>query len=192
MTVMQEGGRTCTRCGVYKESSEFYVVGIGKRRPIAGMARLSARCRACLSEIDKAARREGRKTTRPKRHDRAHLETLYATHGLAGLTRGQAISAGKYGIIPEVRSERERQLRFRYKMTLEDYDSLLEAQGGLRAICREGWHQNFYVDHNHDSGVVRGLLCASCNTLVGVIEKRGHMARDAVAYLAATDEQWAK
>jgi hypothetical protein len=71
-------------------------------------------------------------------------------------------------------------------------------QGGVCPICsvdtplldlspREGrsgrWRFSAHVDHNHDTGVVRGLLCAFHNTMLGLArENRGALARG-VAYL---------
>lgn len=99
-----------------------------------------------------------------------HLKSRLASEGLRGLSRGERISAVKFGLVPPVRSERERQLRSRYGLTLEDYERLAEAQGHVCASCKQKWKQHFYVDHDHASGVVRGLLCARCNSLVGLLE----------------------
>ena len=102
---------------------------------------------------------------------RQSLVELLAKKGLKGLTRGQRISAVKQHLVPPVRSERERQLRARYGMLLEDYDNLLNQQNGACAACKKRWpHGNLYVDHDHRSGHVRGLLCAGCNSIAGLID----------------------
>lgn len=53
----------------------------------------------------------------------------------------------------------------RYGVTLEDYDKILRKQNGVCKICRK--HKNtkrhLVVDHDHITGVIRGLLCDSCN-----------------------------
>src|SRR6266403_544492 len=54
----------------------------------------------------------------------------------------------------------------RYGLTLDDYDRILRGQGGACAICgtREpgGKKGRFTVDHCHESGKIRGLLCINC------------------------------
>jgi hypothetical protein len=53
-----------------------------------------------------------------------------------------------------------------YGITLAKYEAILEAQGGACAICRKPaskFARSLAVDHDHRSGVVRGLLCPWCN-----------------------------
>lgn len=52
-----------------------------------------------------------------------------------------------------------------YGITAEQYDALYKAQGGRCAICRRatGAARRLAVDHNHQTGEVRGLLCKPCN-----------------------------
>jgi hypothetical protein len=51
-----------------------------------------------------------------------------------------------------------------YGLTSGEYDELLAAQGGKCAICRgRPRSKRLAVDHNHDTGAVRGLLCSRCN-----------------------------
>jgi hypothetical protein len=59
-------------------------------------------------------------------------------------------------------------------MTMADYDALLLKQGGVCAVCgrpetqrRHGKTRLLSVDHDHDTGTVRGLLCSRCNTSLG-------------------------
>lgn len=69
---------------------------------------------------------------------------------------------------------RDRQLRFHYGMTHAEYGMRLEAQGGVCASCgslppAEGRKKHLAVDHCHDSGTVRGLLCNNCNIALGLL-----------------------
>lgn len=67
-------------------------------------------------------------------------------------------------------------LRYRYGITLDDYERMLAAQGGGCAICArlpadagnpEHWTDVLCVDHCHATGKVRGLLCNDCNLAIG-------------------------
>lgn len=71
--------------------------------------------------------------------------------------------------------EKNNQLKNKYGITLDSYNELLVKQNGVCAIClnREksknkfGKVRNLYVDHNHETGKVRGLLCHNCNSMLG-------------------------
>lgn len=55
----------------------------------------------------------------------------------------------------------------------EDYDKLYQAQGGCCTICnkpQDDLEKALAADHNHETGIVRGLLCPPCNLRVGVFE----------------------
>jgi len=52
----------------------------------------------------------------------------------------------------------------RYGMTPDDYDLLLNKQNGVCAICgKEPGKRRFAIDHDHNTGTIRGLLCFRCN-----------------------------
>ena len=78
-------------------------------------------------------------------------------------------------------------LRNRYGLKLADYDSFFEAQGGLCAICESPppHQQRLCIDHNHDTGVICGLLCHSCNRAIGLFGDNPERLRAAIAYLAS-------
>lgn len=61
-------------------------------------------------------------------------------------------------------------LKRNYNITIEEYNRLFSEQEGKCAIC--GKHQNdlkkkLSVDHNHETGNIRGLLCINCNLSLG-------------------------
>ena len=65
-------------------------------------------------------------------------------------------------------------LETRYGVTREEYETLLKKQNGVCAICG-GVNSNgarLHVDHDHNSGAVRGLLCVGCNMQLGVLDKQ--------------------
>lgn len=79
--------------------------------------------------------------------------------------------------------------RRRYGIDLEDYSKMLEGQLGVCALCDKQASYDLYVDHCHTTGLVRGLLCARCNNIVGVfdqlspdeVERYQRYARQAIA-----------
>ncbi len=75
----------------------------------------------------------------------------------------------------------------KYGITLKDYKSILEQQGNKCAICGEtgpgGGRVNFYVDHDHVTNKVRGLLCHSCNVGLGHFRDSRDILSAAMQYL---------
>ena len=82
-------------------------------------------------------------------------------------------------------SERRAWLKHYYGITPEEYDALLERQGGLCAICRERPPEKLCVDHCHITDLVRGLLCRLCNFGLGHFKDDLGRLRAAIAYLEA-------
>jgi len=68
---------------------------------------------------------------------------------------------------------RDTYLKRTFGITLEDYNRMIEEQGGGCAICgatgskKNGEKQSLSVDHNHDNDKVRGVLCHKCNVGLG-------------------------
>lgn len=78
----------------------------------------------------------------------------------------------------------------KYGITLEDYNRMLEAQGGHCAICpRVPGTKRLPVDHNHDTGAVRGILCDRCNRAIGLLGDSTDLLESALNYLRNSDEQ---
>jgi len=83
----------------------------------------------------------------------------------------------------------------KYGMTLEDFDALLLFQGGVCAVCKRpesmksnggtGRLRRLVIDHDHETGKVRGLLCSGCNTGIGLLEDNAEFLEQAVEYLRA-------
>ena len=89
-------------------------------------------------------------------------------------------------------SEKQHQINLKnfYHITKELYDEMLEAQGGVCAICGQpetstyrGKIRTMSVDHEHATGAIRALLCSDCNRFVGFIERNPHKIELALAYL---------
>lgn len=71
--------------------------------------------------------------------------------------------------------QREVDIRRKYGISLEQYDEMLAKQGGVCLLCRQpetektnlGLDKALAVDHDWDTGEIRGLLCRKCNVLAG-------------------------
>lgn len=69
-------------------------------------------------------------------------------------------------------------------ITKEQYDAMLETQLGRCAIC-SGEPSALVIDHDHDTGLVRGLLCHHCNVGIGFLGDDPSRMRLAAAYVEA-------
>lgn len=84
-----------------------------------------------------------------------------------------------------------RSLRFHYDLSVERYDAMLVKQRGLCAICgkppnyasEKSSSRKLNVDHNHETGKVRGLLCGMCNRGVGLLFDNPVYVAAALAFL---------
>jgi Recombination endonuclease VII len=76
-----------------------------------------------------------------------------------------------------------------YGLTPEDYERMLTEQGGLCAVCRTDTpgrgKPSWNVDHDHETGAVRGLLCHNCNMALGMLGDCVETAQALVSYLLA-------
>lgn len=82
-------------------------------------------------------------------------------------------------------------MKSNYGLTKEQYEELLEKQGGVCAICgqpemrttKAGVAMLLHVDHCHNSGKIRGLLCHKCNSALGLFMESSEILSSAVNYL---------
>jgi Recombination endonuclease VII len=131
--------KTCIKCSNKKPLAEFHYKKGGK------LDRRSD-CAACV-KIYQAKRRNG-----PKRQQILKEKRLYQK------------------LHPEIK--RNSHYKSMYGITLEEYNSKLESQQYVCAICRNptpnsNQHKHLYVDHNHSTGKIRGLICNPCNNTIG-------------------------
>ncbi len=78
-------------------------------------------------------------------------------------------------------------LQKRYGITVEGYDRLYDEQEGRCAACQN--ERTLIVDHDHETSVVRGLLCQSCNLALGTCEDDPARLESLINYLALGQEQ---
>lgn len=80
------------------------------------------------------------------------------------------------------RGVQRKNLMNNYGLTVDQWDRMLVRQGGRCAICLEPTY-DLCVDHCHDSGKVRALLCAQCNRGLGMFADEPARLRAAAKYL---------
>lgn len=88
-------------------------------------------------------------------------------------------------------SQWDKDLKYKYGITLQEMRKMAEAQDHKCAICgqpetenRNGITRHLAVDHDHKTGKVRGLLCSACNTALGKFDDDPVIIARAIAYLA--------
>ena len=138
-----------------------------------------------------------------------HSETMTLLHAARpDVRQRQAVSirktlAKKRAFTPRLRRRREKPrlqktlfpgldkragyLKGRFGLSLAAHDRLLLAQDGRCAICRRTPTRRVLdVDHRHGDGLVRGLLCSSCNMGIGHFRDSPEVLDAAAAYLRRT------
>lgn len=79
------------------------------------------------------------------------------------------------------KTHRESKRRTLYGIEPHEFDRMLAEQGGACAVCRR--ERRLVVDHDHETGAVRGLLCDSCNQGLGKFADDTERLNAAIAYL---------
>jgi hypothetical protein len=165
--------KTCTACGQSKPIDQFYrAAGMadGHRSDCIPCNLAAKKARTALDPQANRDRVRRWQLDNPERYRAKQLE--YAASG-----RKQV-------------ADRKSYLKRKYGMTIADYERMFEAQGGVCAICREARpeERTLHVDHDHETGVIRGLLCFRCNQAIGSLQEDYEIFQTAADYLDRDDE----
>jgi Recombination endonuclease VII len=162
----------CLECEIEKPESEFF----RDNRKKYG-ARIQAKCKVCvqrravtsrLSNLERFRKweRDSKSRRSPEKKEAARLRTRHYT------------------------------LKYNFGMTIDDLSTMLSAQNGECAVCEDsivvsvsgkGSRTVACVDHDHETGKVRGLLCHSCNTALGLFKDDKILLLKAFEYLKDHD-----
>jgi hypothetical protein len=193
--------KTCPGCKEQKPASEF-----GKnKRSADGLAYY---CKPCFREVSKASYRKRKaeqgKEVRESREvpegskycPRCDTIKLREDFG-RNRTTGDGLTAyckpchSKVGAENRARlhgSTRSFHLKRRYGLTEEQVEAINARQGGICVICLRKPAK--HVDHNHETGLFRGLLCFGCNGGLGQFEDHPWRLREAARYLDGVSSHW--
>lgn len=152
--------RTCSKCGLEKPEAEFHRMGLG---------RLRADCASCHNETSRRWSKNNpernRERVRRWRQNNPHWRPVSW---------------------PE--QQRDAYYRRHYGISAAEYDAMFARQKGLCAICgqpetevdkRTGKVRGLALDHHHETGKVRELLCGRHNRALGLLN-------DSLAEIVAT------
>lgn len=151
--------RTCSKCKVLKPIEDYH------RRPDRPGGR-QYRCKDCERLYQKSEQGKLRSKARTKRFlDKMRLE-----------------NRAEYD-----RRARESNLKRKYGISDGQYREMLSAQNGQCAICGtldpKGRNGQFHIDHDHDTGKIRALLCNLCNHGLGAFRDKTELLSKAIDYL---------
>lgn len=165
---LQEGRKFCRSCGLEKPVTDFGIV-------LSNHDGRRYSCKTCYNEVRKEYRRHNSDKVRA-----AKIKHYYARHEHnKKLQRDKGHEKFVW------------KLKKFYGMTVDDYMDILDRQGGRCAVCDrkpmpENGHKikkRLHVDHCHRTGVVRGLLCNSCNIALGCLGDNVKILLAAAEYL---------
>jgi hypothetical protein len=100
--------------------------------------------------------------------------------------RTKAMWASSEGKKKMQNRSRKYELRRLYGLTVEEYQTILEKQNYSCAACNVSQKllsRQLDVDHCHITGKIRGLLCVSCNTALGLLKEDKERAKKLFQYL---------
>lgn len=160
--------KQCSRCQHIKASTEFH------KSPTT-RDKLQSRCKECQREL-------------ADQYRKAHPERRTAQHRAWRAKQPKGDNARRAREWRKKNPERakDHDLKRVRKVPLGTYSRMLEAQGGRCAVCgtaKAGGRGRFHLDHCHNTNTLRGLLCHSCNLLMGHAKDNPDLLRAAINYL---------
>ncbi|MGZ6826061.1 MAG: endonuclease VII domain-containing protein [Mycobacteriales bacterium] len=189
--------KTCLDCGISKCLTDF---------PVA-TGRVNGRgsyCKVCMRARSKASYRkrmaeQGKRVIEPEQlaPGQKRCRDCLAVKPFEDFPRNKNLKDGRHSYCKTCHNargkdtvkrlygtSRDYHLRRRYGLQDGEWDEIMLDQGDVCAICRES--PAVHVDHDHDTGEVRGILCFNCNGGLGQFRDRVDIMRNAIDYLERT------
>lgn len=152
--------KECSKCNKEQPLSSF---GVFKSK---GKEYLRGRCNTCRSNMEKKARKENLEVF--KERDRKKYI--------------KAVKKDKEGLAAKYKNTR---LKKMYGVTLQEFEDMALKLNYKCEICKQKnkVHKDLVIDHNHNTGGVRGLLCSQCNSALGLLKDSPEVLSEALKYL---------
>ncbi|UXY18841.1 endonuclease VII domain-containing protein [Streptomyces cynarae] len=151
---------------------------------------LQVRCRECVAEYSAAHYRRRREAMGKSVREKVDVPPGHKLCRMCGEAkphsewhRNATASDGLSTRCKACRAARGRQdhLKRQYGITEAERDELIASQAGVCCICLSA--PAAHVDHCHETGRVRGVLCFSCNAALGQFKDRPDVIRRAATYV---------
>lgn len=154
--------KCCTKCFEVKLVSEF------NKRGEKGNSRLRSHCKSCNYTYESTL----------KAKKKVHY-------------KGQNDKYNVKNASKRAQYYKDNKLKFRvakYGITEEDYNQMVEAQGNSCKVCYRYFEEvdrlsTPHIDHDHETGKVRGLLCLHCNSALGQLEDDEDIIESLLMYI---------
>jgi hypothetical protein len=171
--------KCCARCGETRPRTDF-----AKRR--SNIDGLQRECRSCAAERYRLRQLARGKKVRPvvdAPEGHKHCQRCGEVKSHSEWHRNATASDGLATRCKACRAEEARASYFQrqYGITEADRDEMIRSQMGICSICLAA--PAVHVDHCHETGRVRGVLCFNCNSAIGKLGDDPDTLRRAIAYL---------
>jgi hypothetical protein len=169
--------KTCTNCKVKKNISLFY-------RQTKTKDGLYYECKVCCNIRTKKAylKNKSRETERKRKKYLINKEKILTTNKIWRKLNKTKVTAYQKSWVKKNKDKvKNSRLKYNFGITLEEYQKLLEKQNNKCKICNNV--EKLVVDHNHLTGKIRGLLCSTCNSGIGMLKENVSILKNAIIYL---------
>jgi prolyl oligopeptidase PreP (S9A serine peptidase family) len=171
--------KRCSICKLFKEPSKF-------RKNKNKKDGLECRCKSCAVMDHKIHREERIRYYELHRTEKIKSSADYYKTHKKDMTEYKRNYREANKINSRI-SNRKQHIMYTYGITLEEYNQLFLEQKGKCAIC--GRHQSelkrtMSIDHDHETGKIRGLLCQKCNVGIGSLNDDIDLLNKGIQYLS--------
>lgn len=162
----------CRKCSACKETLEYGLFQSDSSRKDG----ISYECKSCKSKRSKTYRANNKKTISESG------KKWYVSN------KEKCAENSRKWHEKNIGKKRDKHLKKTYGINLVEYTKMVCDQNGLCLICNNpptgsGRYEELFVDHDHVTGKVRGLLCNGCNTALGMVKESTDTLSNMIDYI---------